>query len=500
MLRHSPFASCALLLTLLAALSGCGQGQQANAAPKAQEPEVTVVSITPQAVTLTTVLPGRTSAHLMSEVRPQVGGIVQKRLFREGADVKAGEVLYQIDPATYQAAYNNAKAALAKAEANALPARLKAERFTGLSKVRAVSQQDNDEAQAAHSQAEAEVMAAKAALENARINLSYTRITAPIAGRIGKSSVTPGALVTASQAVPLATIQQANPIYVDVTQSSAEVMRLKRELASGSLKKSGATGPKVKLLFEDGSTYAHEGTLQFSDITVDPSTGVVNLRAEFPNPAGDLLPGLYVRAVLEEGVREQAILVPQVAVSRDSKGNPLVMTVKADGAVEPRPIETVRVVGDKWLVASGLNAGDRVIVEGLQKARPGTKVKAVEAGGGAPAPQAAQTPQAKADAPKNAAPKAESPNAATTPQEPKPEAKKAEANISEAKKAEVKKPESAAPKAPEAAASRSDKADGLPRPKKGQPVVYSPPKDEPWPGSAGPAMADRKPEPAPERN
>ena len=462
------------LASLFLLLSACGQSQQGGQAP-AQAPEVTVATIAPQPVTLTTVLPGRTSAHLVSEVRPQVGGIIQKRLFREGSDVKAGEALYQIDPATYQAAYNNAKATLAKAEANALPARLKAERFAGLSKVRAVSQQDNDDAQAAQRQTEAEVTAAKAALDTARISLSYTRVSAPISGRIGKSSVTPGALVTASQTAPLATIQQADPIYVDVTQSSAEVMRLKRELASGSMKKAGAAGAKVKLLFEDGSAYAHEGTLQFSDITVDQSTGVVTLRAEFPNPAGDLLPGLYVRAVLEEGVREQAILVPQGAVSRDSKGLPLVMTVKADGTVEPRPIATARVVGDKWLVASGLNAGDRVVVDGLQKARPGAKVKAVEAEP-APVPQAGQ---------------------ATTPEQPSAIASPAKA---ETKKAEAQKPEGASSKALGAAESRGARADGLPRPKKGQSLVYSPPKDEPWPGSTGPAEPDRKPEPLPEQN
>lgn len=474
-LQNRPVSAAvsALLLFALTLLAACGQGQQA-AQPQAQEPEVAVATIAPRAVTLTTVLPGRTSAHLTSEVRPQVGGIIQKRLFREGSDVKAGEALYQIDPATYQAAFDTARAALAKAEANALPARLKAERYEGLVKVRGVSQQDNDDAQAARRQSEAEVLAAKAALDTARINLSYTRVAAPISGRIGKSSVTPGALVTASQATPLATIQQADPVYVDVTQSSAEVMRLKRELASGGLKKSGASGARVKLIFDDGTTYAHEGTLQFSDITVDQGTGVVTLRAEFPNPQGELLPGLYVRAVIEEGVREGAILVPQGAVMRDSKGNPMVMTVKADGTVEPRPIQTDRAVGDQWLVGQGLAAGDRVIVDGLMKARPGAKVKAVEAGAApAAAPAAGQAPQANATAAAQAEPaKAPAPAKAEAPkaEAPKPEAPKPEAPKAEAPKAE--KPA----KAPRAEA----------RPSKGE--AYSPPRDQ-WPNSADPAPA-----------
>lgn len=482
-LQNRPVSAAvsALLLFALTLLAACGQGQQA-AQPQAQEPEVAVATIAPRAVTLTTVLPGRTSAHLTSEVRPQVGGIIQKRLFREGSDVKAGEALYQIDPATYQAAFDTARAALAKAEANALPARLKAERYEGLVKVRGVSQQDNDDAQAARRQSEAEVLAAKAALDTARINLSYTRVAAPISGRIGKSSVTPGALVTASQATPLATIQQADPVYVDVTQSSAEVMRLKRELASGGLKKSGASGARVKLIFDDGTTYAHEGTLQFSDITVDQGTGVVTLRAEFPNPQGELLPGLYVRAVIEEGVREGAILVPQGAVMRDSKGNPMVMTVKADGTVEPRPIQTDRAVGDQWLVGQGLAAGDRVIVDGLMKARPGAKVKAVEAGA---APAAAQAPQANATAAAQAEPaKAPAPAKAEAP---KPEAPKAEAPKAE-KKAEAPAP--AKPEAPKVDAPKAEKPAKAPRaearPSKGE--AYSPPRDQ-WPNSADPAPA-----------
>jgi membrane fusion protein, multidrug efflux system len=371
------FAATAALAGLLA---GCGQSPQAGP-PPAPEPVVVAAAVAPHPVTLTTVLSGRTSAYLVSDVRPQVGGIIQKRLFTEGADVKEGELLYQIDPATYQAAYDNAKAALAKAEANALPARLRAERFATLSKASVVSRQDNDDAQAAHRQAEAEVTAARAALETARINLSFTKVTAPIAGRIGKSSVTPGALVTASQAAPLSTIQRIDLIYVDMTQSSGELMRLRRDLASGRLKKPGEQSARVRLLFDDGSVYAHEGVLQFSDITVDQSTGVITLRAVFPNPGQELLPGLYVRAQIEEGVDERAILAPQQAVSRDNKGAPLVMVVGEGGLVEQRAITVGRVVGDSWLVTSGLAAGERVVVEGLQKIRPGAKVKVQDAPG-----------------------------------------------------------------------------------------------------------------------
>ncbi|MBZ2170709.1 efflux RND transporter periplasmic adaptor subunit [Nitratidesulfovibrio sp. SRB-5] len=373
-MRHALVALFAVLATVVA---GCGQDRPA--AGPAPEPEATVVTIRPGTVTLSTILPGRTAALLVSEVRPQVGGIIQKRLFREGADVKEGEVLYQIDPATFQAAYDSAKAVLARAEAAVEPARLKAARYADLVKTNGVSQQDNDDAQAAYKQYVAEVASARAALETARINLGYTRVVAPISGRIGRSSVTPGALVTANQANALATVQKTDPAYVDVTQSTGELLRLRRALAEGRLRKAGTDGAKVKLLFEDGSAYPLEGTLQFSDITVDPDTSVVTLRALFPNPKRDLLPGLYVRAVLEEGVDENAILVPQAAVTRDSKGNPMVLLVTADNTVERRSITVDRVVGSDWLVGSGLAAGDRVIVEGLQKVRPGGKVKATEA-------------------------------------------------------------------------------------------------------------------------
>ncbi len=358
--------------------AGCGKKEAKGG--KQGPPEVGVVVIQPQRVALTTELPGRTSAYLIAEVRPQVGGIIQKRMFTEGSDVRAGDVLYQIDPATYQAAYNSAKAALGRAEANLNPVRLKAERYAELVKINAVSKQDYDDANAALKQAEADVEAGKAALETARINLDYTKVTAPISGRIGRSSVTNGALVTANQSAALATIQQLSPIYVDVTQSSAELLRLKRDMASGLMKSEGEAQAKVRLLLEDGSAYPLTGILKFSEVTVDQSTGSIILRAVFPNPKQTLLPGMFVRAILEEGVNEHAILVPQRGVSRDPGGNATVMVVGSEEKVEPRGIKVLRTVGENWLVSDGLKAGDRVILEGLQKARPGTPVKTVPFG------------------------------------------------------------------------------------------------------------------------
>jgi len=336
-----------------------------------------VIVVKPERVALTTELPGRTSPLLIAEVRPQVSGIIQKRLFVEGSDVKAGQVLYQIDPATYQAAFASAKAALARAEANLIPARLKEERFRDLVKIKAVSQQDYDDANAALKQAEADVASAKAAVETARINLAYTKVTAPISGRIGRSAITDGALVTANQATALATIQQLSPIYVDVTQSSAELLKLKQNLASGIMKDNAAAQAKVKLLLEDGSPYPLPGTLKFSEVTVDQSTGSITLRAVFPNPKQTLLPGMFVRAIVEEGVSDQAMLVPQRGVTRNPQGEAMVLVVGAEEKVEPRIIKVVRTVGENWLVSDGLKAGDRVILEGIQKARPGTQVKAV---------------------------------------------------------------------------------------------------------------------------
>jgi membrane fusion protein (multidrug efflux system) len=357
---------------------------------------VGIIVVKPQKASLTSELSGRTVPLLIAEVRPQVSGIVKKRLFTEGSDVKAGQLLYQIDPATYEAAFSSAKAGQARVEASLVSVRLTEERYRDLVKIKAVSQQDYDAAFAAFKQAEADLAFAKAAVETARINLAYTRVTAPISGRIGRSTVTVGALVTANQPAALATVQQLDSMYVDVTQSTAELLKLKQNLASGVMNKSSSA--QVKLLLEDGSAYPLAGTLKFSEVTVDQSTGSVTLRAVFPNPKQTLLPGMFVRAVVEEGVNEQAILVPRRGVTRDSSGNALVMVVGAEEKVEPRVIKAERTVGDSWLASEGLKAGDRVILEGLQKARPGTTVKAVPFGSapaaapsGAPQPAAAST-------------------------------------------------------------------------------------------------------------
>lgn len=359
------------------ALSGCEQKGSAESATPA--PDVGTILVEARSITLTTELPGRTSAYQVSEVRPQVGGIIQKRLFVEGADVKAGQALYQIDPATYQATYDSARASLAKAEASLISTRNKASRYEELVAIKAVSQQDNDDSQAVLKQAQADVAAARAAVETARINLDYTRVASPISGRIGRSIVTPGALVTAGQSAALATVQQLDTIYVDVTQSSAELLRLKRDLASGQLKAAGTDQASVKLLLEDGSLYPEAGKLQFSDVTVDQSTGSITLRAVFPNSRRDLLPGMYVRAVLEEGGEDGAILAPQQGVSRDAKGNPTALVVGAENKVELRVLKTRRTVGDQWLVSEGLKAGDRLIVDGLQRIAPGMQVNPVPA-------------------------------------------------------------------------------------------------------------------------
>jgi membrane fusion protein (multidrug efflux system) len=360
----------ALIVGLI--MSGCGSKQ---AAPPPAIPEVAIVTVTPERVVLTTELPGRTSAYLVAEIRPQVNGIIQERLFSEGSDVKAGSVLYQIDPAPYQATYNNAVAALARSEASLPPIRLKAERFRELVAVKAISQQDFDNAAAALKQAEADIEYSKATVESARINLGYTRIIAPVTGRIGKSNVTIGALVTAHQGSPLAVVQQLDPIYVDAAQSSATLLRLKRNIASGLLKGNGPNQTRVKLLLEDGTPYPQEGILKFSEVTVDPSTGSYILRMVFPNPKHVLLPGMYVRAVVQEGEVDRAILVPQQGVSRDPKGNPVALIVDGEGKVQQRMITVDRAIGDKWLITDGLKPGDRLIVEGMQKVRPGASVK-----------------------------------------------------------------------------------------------------------------------------
>jgi membrane fusion protein (multidrug efflux system) len=341
-------------------------------------------------VELTTELPGRTSAYRIAEIRPQVNGIILQRLFVEGAQVQAGQALYQIDPAPFQASLDNAQAALGKAEANRPAIRLKAERVKELIADNAVSQQEVDDAAAALKQLEADIQFWKAMVDSARINLRHARITAPVSGRIGRSNVTEGALVTAHQTLPLAVIQQLDPIYVDVPQSTAQLLRWRQRREAGRLNPNGADQKKVGIILEDGSTYGQEGTFQFRDVTVDPSTGAVTLRVVVPNPQGILLPGMFVRAVVKEGIQERAMLIPQQAVSRDPKGNPLALVVNEGGKVEHRLLGLERAIRDRWLVTSGLKKGDRVVVEGLQKVRPGVTVKTVpfqEAGdqGSAPA-------------------------------------------------------------------------------------------------------------------
>lgn len=366
--------AAAVLCGLL--MASCQPGQQ-QAPPPAPMPQVAAVTVQPHQILLTTELPGRTSAYRMAEIRPRVNGLVLKRLFTEGADVQAGDLLYQIDPAPFQAALANAKAALGRSEANLPAIRSRVSRYQELLADKAVSQQEYDDAASVLSQTEADIAYGQATLETARINLAYTRITAPISGRIGRSNVTEGAIVTAYQPQALAMIQQMDPIYVDVPQSTTELLRLKRRLAAGLLNQNGSNQKTVTLILEDGMRYPLEGTLQFRDVSVDPSTGSVILRAVFPNPEGFLLPNMFVRAVMKEGVDEKALTIPQQAVSRDPKGNPVALIVDADNKVHQRMLEVDRAIGDQWLVASGLEPGDRVIVEGLQKVRPGASVDVV---------------------------------------------------------------------------------------------------------------------------
>ncbi len=362
-----------VLVLMIVTAAGCSRKK--GDGPGA--PEVAVVVLEYEKVPIVTELPGRVSAFLIAEVRPQVTGIIKKRLFTEGSDVKAGQALYEIDPAPYQAAFDNASASLARAEANLPPIRAKAQRYKELVAIKAVSQQEFDDVTGAHLQAEADVKYWKAAVETARINLGYTRVTAPISGRIGKSSVTVGALATANQPAAFTSIQQLDPVYVDATQSSVNLLKLQRAVASGRVNSKGPDQTKVRLVLEDGTPYSQEGTLKFSDVTVDPSTGSFILRMVFPNPKATLLPGMYARALVQEGVAEQAILAPQQGVSRDPKGNAYVLLVDARNTVEMRMITTERAIGDRWLVSAGLKSGDRMIVEGLQKVRPGVPVKAV---------------------------------------------------------------------------------------------------------------------------
>ena len=417
-------------------LGGCdGNGRSQ---PPPQVPEVAVVTVQPQKVILTTELPGRTSAFRVAQIRPQVNGLIQKRLFTEGSDAKAGQILYQIDPAPFQAALDNATANLAVMRKSADRARAALEagiarvtqqqatlelartnrrRFEDAFKDKAVSTSQRDQAvtnanvakatlratkaqlesdRAAVAVAKAAIHQAEAAVETVRINLGYCRVTAPISGRIGRSNVTEGAIVTAYQPVPLATIQQLDPIYVDVPQSTTELLRLK----NGGLNHEGTDQNKVKLILEDGTAYSVEGTLQFSDVTVDPTTGSVILRVVFPNPKGVLLPGMFVRAVIKEGVNEKAILIPQQGVSRDHKGNPVALIVNAESKVGLRMLTLDRAIGNKWLVSAGLAPGDRVIVEGLERLRPGTVVKAApfkESGTNSAAPVNAEQPTAESN-------------------------------------------------------------------------------------------------------
>ncbi|KAB2964332.1 MAG: efflux RND transporter periplasmic adaptor subunit [Thermoanaerobaculia bacterium] len=359
-----------------AAVGGCGGGPQGGLPPGPAE--VGTVTLRPQRVVLSTELPGRTAPFLVAEVRPQVNGLLLERRFEEGADVRAGELLYRIDPEPYRAAVAEAEAALAMAEAHLPATRARVERLRELVEVRAVGQQDVDDAEAARLQAEAGIAAARAAVASARIHLGYTPIRAPISGRTGKSTVTVGALVTAYQPNPLVVIQQLDPIYVDVTQSAAELLRLRRVVASGDLTIDGESASRVRLLLEDGSPYPHEGTLEFRDVTVDPATGAVSLRMVFPNPDHLLLPGMFVRAVVEEGVDEDAILAPQQGVTRDPRGNAVALVVDAEGKVEERRLVLGRALGDRWLVTAGLAGGDRLIVDGLQRVRPGVAVSAVD--------------------------------------------------------------------------------------------------------------------------
>jgi len=375
-------AGGALALAALT-VAGCQRSEQKQAAP-AGPTEVGVVTLEAKPVTLTRELPGRTSAYRVAEVRARVNGIVLKRLFVEGSDVREGQPLFSIDAAPYRAALAGAKAQLARAEAQLANARLLSERNADLVKDNAVSRQEYENAMASLKATEADVEAGRAAVETAQINLGYTTVTSPVSGRIGRSAVTEGAYVQQGQATLLATVQQLDPVYVDVTQASADVLRLRRDLEEGKLQSAGKGQAKVKLVLEDGREYGLPGALQFTDVTVDPSTGSIALRALFPNPKKDLLPGMFVRARLEEGVNPEALLVPQQAISRDQKGLPFALVVGADGKVERRQIATDRAIGDAWLVTSGLKRGEQVIVDGLQKVRPGAEVKPVPAGAAGP--------------------------------------------------------------------------------------------------------------------
>jgi membrane fusion protein (multidrug efflux system) len=380
--------SAALAVACATLFAGCGSKSVATP-PGMGGPggplEVNVFTIAPANVTLTQDLPGRISAFRVAEVRARVNGIVLHRLFTEGSDVKEGQLLYEIDPAPYQAALDSALGTLARAQANVTTAKLKEERYKQLLAAKAISKQDYDDAVANAGSFDADVLSGKAAVQTARINLDYTKVTSPVSGRIGISQMTEGAYVQASAATLLATVQQLDPVYVDVTQASSELLRLKHELASGQLQADATGKARVKLISETGEVYPEEGTLQFSDVTVNASTNSVTVRAIFPNPRADLLPGMFVRARLEEGTRSDAILVPQLAVTHNSKGEPTALVVGNGGTAELRVLQIPRAIGNQWLVAAGLKPGDQVIVDNLQRVRPGAPVKVVSA---PPAPNA----------------------------------------------------------------------------------------------------------------
>ena len=380
----------AVLLVSTLALAACG----GDAPAPAERPPaaVTVVTLKSEPVTLTRELAGRAEASQQAEVRPQVGGIVERLLFTEGGSVRAGQPLYQLDQTAYRADAGSAQAAVARAQTALTNARQKAERTAELARTQMVSRQDNDNAQAALRQAQAELRAAQAGLQGANVPLGFTRVSAPISGRIGRSSVTRGALVTASQATPRAVIQDLDPMYVEISQSSAELLRLRRDLAAGRFQKIGSDEARLRLLLEDGSSYPLPGRIGFSGVSVNTATGGVTLRARFDNPEGVLMPGMYVRAVLETGTVEQALQVPQQALQRDARGAASVMVVDAQDKVERRAVVATRAFGNAWLIGEGLKAGERVIVEGLQKVRPGDTVKPHEVDLAAPAASAPAGP------------------------------------------------------------------------------------------------------------
>lgn len=363
-------AAVILALVILFILSGCSAGDSASAPAT---PEVSVITVQTKPQVLTVELSGRTQAFMVAEIRPQVGGIVKQRLFVEGADVKAGQALYQLDAAPYQAALAEARATVAKARATLNSAQVTAKRDAQLAKIDAISQQDNEDAQASLLTAKAELQVAEAGAETARINLAYTRISSPVDGRIETSTVTPGALVVANQDTALTTVQQLDPIYVDVTESTTELLRLKRDLSSGALQSNGEGEAKIRLKLDDGSLYNHEGRLKVSGVSVSEGTGTVSLRAEFANPQHLLLPGMYVRAVLDQARAAQAILIPQKAVNRSASGVTSALVV-VNGKVEQRVLDIDRAVDNQWWVTAGLKAGDQVIVEGGQKVRVGAEV------------------------------------------------------------------------------------------------------------------------------